>query len=154
MFQSLFSSTTTASAASPSTAGKENYEQEILLCPTNLADSCSRKAREILVDKWTLVPHADFVKEARAAQGETHDDDDEAEEVSSHSNSMIQQSTHEEHSLTVDTDNVSTTRLPPYSHPTSDADEIMQRQVTFYRRQRDWDLPRRVKIHWVRDTNV
>lgn len=44
-------------------------------------------------------------------------------------------------------------RQPQIMEPLSDPEDI-PREIVFYRRKRDWDLPRHVKIHWCRHTNV
>ena len=33
-------------------------------------------------------------------------------------------------------------------------EEKLPREICFYRRRRDWDLPHKVKIHWTRESNV
>lgn len=87
-------------------------------------NSCSKNARDVLVTKWITTRGDGFASTEKGRD----------------SNSILSGTT-------------SMQRQPLISEPLSDPEDI-PREIVFYRRKRDWDLPRNVKIHWCRDTNV
>lgn len=121
-------------------ATAEAYDREVILCPSTASESCTHKtarwtadAKEILVKTWTETGMPTTLSTADGLLS--------LESVDEH-NSMTQQSY---------TSSVLT--QPRIMECLSDPEDI-PRELVFYRRKRDWDLPRHVHINWHRETNV
>lgn len=108
----------------PNDPDKESSSDQEITLCPSTINSCSKNARDVLVTKWVAKRGDGFSSKEKGID----------------SNSMLSGTT-------------SMQRHPLISEPLSDPEDI-PRELVFYRRKRDWDLPRHVKIHWCRDTNV
>jgi hypothetical protein len=125
----------------------EAYEDEpdfFNLCPNTSGVCGGSKAKEIVVDKWVQMTHTKSTdgfasiesKDLRQTFSDESFAADEDDEVLSDTSSMIRQP------------------KPPQDYDHSVDQATLPKDLCFYRRKRDWDLPRKVNITWIRESNV
>ena len=146
-FLTALSSSTTTNPTKKETVG-DAYDREVLLCPSFVSESCrltANNAKDIYVDKWTAGAQEIFVSQWAAVRRTTTADTTTTDGFAS------QEEVHEHNSM--QSDNSSMVKQPRISERLSDPLDI-PRELVFYRRKRDWDLPRRISISWHRETNI